>query len=196
MMQLREDACERRERMEELRQRLRVQQQLLIERSARLADGLERASKVFRGPRAERYGARALLWQDMVSHYQAQLGADPDGPDLPSTPEQTHGITIEDVIDTSSSQVEEGAAFARALVTARGQSDLGDYLDLISELKKRLDGAGLADDVDFVLGLVGSEALIAAVVVHSAESAGMTTSSGQPLLVDLYRHLESSGTDL
>ncbi len=102
------------------------------------------------------------------------------------------------VVDRDSPAVERANSFARALVTARMDGDLADYMDLLADLKRELNVAGTVseDDVGYVLGIVGSLALISSVVVRSVERSGMTTANGQSLLADLFDHLANAGVRL
>ena len=113
-------------------------------------------------------------------------------------------------MDPSSPDVERASAFARALVTARGEDDLATYLELLAELRDQLAAAGAggpatgAEDgvaaagqsPEYLLGLVGSLSLIAAVAIRSAERSGLVTLSGQSLIAELFERLTTAGAHL
>jgi hypothetical protein len=103
-------------------------------------------------------------------------------------------LMIGDIVDLEAPGVLRANAFARALVTARLDEDLGNYIDLLAQLKSELAPSDCQSrpDVEYVLGIVGSLALIASVVVRSAERAGVVSEQGQPLLVELFDFLTTS----
>ena len=97
----------------------------------------------------------------------------------------TGPIMIGDILDTYSTEVARANALARALVTARMDEDLSDYIELLDGLKRELRSAD-SDDPTYVLGIVGSLALIAAMMVRTAERSGLHTEDGRPLLAGLF----------
>lgn len=200
-------------RLEELGSELGAGVATLSQRSSAIARSFSRLSKHASGSLRTHYLARSTEFEARAasSQHVAELlvgtAKRTRGERPPAAVETTPAsaspfaaaLMVEDVVDPSSPPVQRAAAVARALVTARGFDDLGEYIELLDEVKDELALARerkSQEDVQFLLGLVGSLSLIGAVLVRSAERSGLTTESGQPLLAELFQRLVATGANL